>query len=92
MPVTVSVECEADDALVGVVDEGPGIPKADLEKVFEKFHRVQEGDGRPAGTGLGLAICRAIALAMGGTIHAESPVIAGHGTRFVVRLPVVKQS
>ncbi len=91
LPVGVSVECKADHALIAVEDEGPGIPQADLEKVFEKFYRIREGDGRPAGTGLGLAICRAIALVMDGTIHAESPVIAGHGTRFVFQLPMVNQ-
>ena len=40
--------------VVTVTDSGIGIPEADLEKVFEKFYRVQHGDGRSAGTGLGL--------------------------------------
>ena len=81
------VEGRLDRTMISVVDDGPGIPKEDLEKVFEKFYRVRDGDGRPAGTGLGLAICRAIAQAMGGTIRAESPVAAGRGSRFVVELP-----
>ena len=43
------------------------------ERVFEKFTRLDKGDGRPAGTGLGLAIAKSVVEAMGGTVHAESP-------------------
>ena len=72
-----------------VEDHGAGIPASDLELIFQKFYRVGAGDGRPPGTGLGLAICRAIATAFGGTIHAESPVADGKGTRLVLQLPGV---
>jgi two-component system sensor histidine kinase KdpD len=72
-----------------VEDQGIGIPPEELERIFEKFHRIGKGDGRPIGTGLGLAICRAIASAMKGTIRAESPGSSGSGSRFVVTLPVV---
>jgi two-component system sensor histidine kinase KdpD len=75
-----------------IEDEGCGIPPDDLERVFEKFTRLSPGDGRPAGTGLGLAIAKAVIEAMGGTIRAESPVKAGHGTRIVISLPVAKPS
>src|SRR5262249_589951 len=51
---------------IEVVDEGPGIPPADLERVFDKFYRVQAQDRRRAGTGLGLAICRGFVEALGG--------------------------
>ena len=74
--------------VISVTDEGPGIPQAELERVFEKFHRVAPGDGRPAGTGLGLSICRGLASAMDGSIRAESPVADGKGTRIVMELPV----
>ncbi|MDA8050339.1 MAG: sensor histidine kinase KdpD [Rhodospirillales bacterium] len=57
---------------IEVRDEGPGIPADDLERVFEKFYRVQQTDRRRAGTGLGLAICRGFVEAMGGTIRAEN--------------------
>jgi two-component system sensor histidine kinase KdpD len=86
-PTTVSVGAEESDVVLQVEDQGPGIPKEDLERVFEKFYRVKGGDGRAPGTGLGLAICRGIAKAMGGSIKAESPVSNGIGTRIVVRFP-----
>ncbi|HTU54187.1 MAG TPA: sensor histidine kinase KdpD [Acetobacteraceae bacterium] len=57
---------------IAVRDEGPGIPKEDLERVFEKFYRVRRMDRRPAGTGLGLAICRGFVEAMGGKIFAAN--------------------
>lgn len=59
-----------DQVGITVVDEGPGIPEADLERVFDKFYRVHAQDRRRAGTGLGLAICRGFVEAMGGRIIA----------------------
>jgi len=87
-PITVAASQNLDRVILTVEDQGTGIPPEELERVFEKFHRVAPGDGRPSGTGLGLAICKAIAASLGGTIHAESPAAAGHGARFVVNLPV----
>jgi two-component system sensor histidine kinase KdpD len=49
---------------------GPGIPPGDLERIFDKFYRVEAADNRRVGTGLGLAICRGFVEAMGGTITA----------------------
>jgi two-component system sensor histidine kinase KdpD len=89
-PIRVRVEADENLIRLCVEDHGPGIPREELEKVFEKFYRVRDGDGRPAGTGLGLAICRAITQAMGGSIRAESPVAMGQGTRFVVELPATR--
>jgi two-component system, OmpR family, sensor histidine kinase KdpD len=86
-PTTVSIGAGGGDVVLQIEDQGSGIPKDDLERVFEKFYRVKGGDGRSPGTGLGLAICRGIAKAMGGSITAESPVSNGRGTRIVVRLP-----
>jgi two-component system sensor histidine kinase KdpD len=73
-----------------ILDEGGGIPQADLERIFDKFYRVQAGDRRRVGTGLGLAICRGFVEAMGGTI------IAGNrpdrtGAVFTITLPVPKE-
>lgn len=70
-----------------VEDEGEGLPEADLERIFDKFYRVQAGDRRRAGTGLGLAICRGFVEAMGGMI------VAGNrsdrvGAVFTITLPV----
>ena len=55
---------------VDVLDEGPGIPPAETEAVFAKFHRVRRGDRVRPGTGLGLAISRGFVEAMGGTLSA----------------------
>jgi two-component system sensor histidine kinase KdpD len=55
---------------IAVLDEGEGIPEADLERIFDKFYRVHKTDRKLAGTGLGLAICRGFIEAMGGTIVA----------------------
>lgn len=87
-PTKVTVRSTNTSAEVAVEDQGMGIPASELERIFEKFHRIKEGDGRPPGTGLGLAICRAIASSMNGTIIAESPGPTGRGSRFVVTLPL----
>ena len=86
----VSAQLVAGKVVISVTDRGPGIPTDELERVFEKFHRVAAGDGRPAGTGLGLSICRGLIAAMDGSIRAESPVGAGGGTRIVIELPVAE--
>jgi signal transduction histidine kinase len=71
---------------IAVSDDGPGIPPEHLERVFERFHRVDESRARErGGTGLGLAIARAIVEAHGGRIRAESR--AGAGTTITLELP-----
>lgn len=72
---------------LAVTDSGPGIPQDVLPRVFERYFRVEgRASGGPGGMGLGLAIARAIVLAHGGELTAESPL--GGGARFVMRLPV----
>ena len=88
---SVSIRDEDRKLIISVTDHGPGIPKAELERVFEKFHRVAPGDGRPAGTGLGLSICRGLIVAMDGAIRAESPLVDGSGTRIVIELPFAEE-
>lgn len=56
-----------------VEDEGPGIPRAERQRVFEMFHRAVTGDSAPAGTGLGLAIAKGMVEANDGTIAAVDP-------------------
>src|ERR1700719_3859255 len=72
---------------IEVVDEGPGIPPADLDRVFDKFYRVQAQDRRRAGTGLGLAICRGFVEAQGGQIEARNRADRS-GAILTVRIPV----
>ncbi|HEU5213074.1 MAG TPA: ATP-binding protein [Gaiellaceae bacterium] len=74
------------EAIVRVVDQGPGIPEADLERVFEPFYRGQHDDR--AGAGLGLAIARGFAEANGGRVWAESR--PGQGATFALALPVAE--
>ncbi|NBE07703.1 sensor histidine kinase [Paragemmobacter ruber] len=73
---------------ISVTDQGPGIPEADLTRVFGMFYRVAGGDRQRAGTGLGLAICKGLVEAMGGAIRAEAGAPDGSGTRIVVSLPM----
>ena len=72
-------------ALITVNDRGPGIPRTDREKIFEKFYQAEQGKKAPGqGAGLGLAICRAIMQAHRGAIWAEDN--AGGGSRFNILL------
>ena len=74
-----------------VQDFGPGIASEHLERIFERFYRVDRArDSREAGgTGLGLAIVKHIVQAHGGRIRAESEL--GSGTTFLFRLPVAPE-
>lgn len=74
---------------IAVSDEGVGIPREDLDRVFERFYRVDRARSRSTGgTGLGLSIVRHVAHGHGGTISVES--VEGQGTTFVLRLPLVR--
>ena len=70
-----------------VLDEGEGVPPADLEQIFDKFYRVQKADQVRAGTGLGLAISRGFVEAMLGTITAANRTDRS-GAVFTITLPV----
>ncbi|HUO55730.1 MAG TPA: sensor histidine kinase KdpD [Rhodoblastus sp.] len=87
---TVHARREANDVVISVTDEGPGIKPSDLTRVFEKFYRGGKVDGRKAGTGLGLSICKGLVEAMGGTIEAQSPAVRRRGTRILLRFPVAQ--
>ena len=75
---------------IEVVDEGPGIPPDDFERIFDKFYRVQAQDRRRAGTGLGLAICRGFVEALGGWIVARNRRDRS-GAVLTIRMPVVPE-
>jgi two-component system sensor histidine kinase KdpD len=72
-----------------VLDEGPGIPAGDLERIFDKFYRVQKGDQVRAGTGLGLAISRGFVEALQGTLTAANRTDRS-GAEFTIALPILE--
>ncbi|MFG2007382.1 sensor histidine kinase [Spirillospora sp. NPDC048911] len=88
--IEIEVRRDAEDAgmaVLVVTDDGPGIPRADRERVFDRFTRLDPARSRGSGgAGLGLAIARDIALAHGGSLRIEDSV---RGARFVLRLPLL---
>ena len=70
---------------IDISDQGPGIPEADRERVFDAFYRVISGD-KQTGTGLGLSICRGMIRAHGGDVSAHA-CVGGTGCLIRIRLP-----
>jgi two-component system sensor histidine kinase KdpD len=89
--IQISAKTEGSMAEISVTDAGSGIPEAERERVFDLFHRVGDGDLRPAGTGLGLAIVKGLVEAHEGTVRAAAGP-AGRGTAIVIRLPLAPLS
>ena len=89
---TIRIQAWRDGGTVSlrVIDEGSGIPPADLEHIFDKFYRAQKTDQVRAGTGLGLAISRGFVEAMHGTIVAANRSDRS-GAMFTIDLPVPRQ-
>lgn len=84
--VQVRVRVDAAAVEIMVADQGVGIPARDLDRVFERFHRVDRARSRETGgTGLGLAIVRHVATNHGGDVLVSSQ--EGEGSTFVLRLP-----
>lgn len=89
--VAVSVRVEGELAEVSVTDQGVGIPDQDLNRIFERFYRVDPARSRiTGGTGLGLAIVKHIAATHGGDVSVWS--VEGAGSTFTLRLPLSVQS
>jgi signal transduction histidine kinase len=88
--ITLRVAMQTENILgISVADTGIGIRGEDLERIFEKFHQVHQGNTvfeQAKGTGLGLTICRQIVRHYGGAIWAESD--PGCGSVFRITLPV----
>jgi two-component system sensor histidine kinase KdpD len=86
---TIRIQGWADNGsvILQIMDEGPGIPPGDIERVFDSFYRVRKGDHVRAGTGLGLSICRGFIEAMGGTIVAANRSDRS-GAVFTITMPV----
>jgi signal transduction histidine kinase/CheY-like chemotaxis protein len=84
--ITVGLRRDGGAAVLEVTDTGIGIPAADLELLFDRFHQVRGARGRSAeGSGIGLALARELAALHHGTISAASRL--GRGSTFTVRLP-----
>lgn len=84
--VTISIEAAEDVARITVSDTGAGIPQRDIDRIFERFYRVDEARSRATGgTGLGLSIVRHVAEAHGGKVTVQSQL--GQGSSFTLHLP-----
>jgi two-component system sensor histidine kinase KdpD len=82
-PVKVRVGVVGHRLMIRIIDRGPGISHAELDRIFEPFYR---SEGEHTGSGLGLSIARGFIEANGGRLTAES--LPGQGTTFVIELPL----
>lgn len=86
--IVVAVFEEDGRAVLTVSDRGPGIPPAEIDRIFDRFYRCDQSRSRP-GNGLGLSLARAIARAHGGDLTARSRV--GEGSVFTLILPATRE-
>ncbi|WP_048057902.1 cache domain-containing protein [Methanothermococcus okinawensis] len=90
-PVNGKVEIQAlkegNSVHIKIIDNGPGIPKKDLDRIFDRFYQVDSPEKRiKGGSGLGLAVCKSIIETHGGTIWVESKL--GSGSVFHIIIPI----
>lgn len=86
-PIEITADSAGETLDVCVSNTGDGIPAAELDRIFDRFYRVQSGRSPvPQGAGLGLAICKGIVEAHGGQILAQS--VPGQQTTILFRLPL----
>jgi two-component system sensor histidine kinase KdpD len=91
LPVSVHARRSGSQVVVRVVDQGPGIRRAEQERIFEPFYRGPPPGSRPwTGSGLGLAIARGFIEANAGSISVES--LPGQGTSFSVVFPIERSA
>ena len=88
--ITVSATNGGDDVTITVLDNGPGVPDDQCERIFERFYQVDASRSGAEGTGLGLAICKSIIEKYDGRIWVESQ--PGQGSVFIFTLPAVSQA
>ncbi|MEN6429284.1 MAG: HAMP domain-containing sensor histidine kinase [Coriobacteriales bacterium] len=87
--VQIELSAQGGDAVIRVIDEGQGMPRAGREAVFEPFRRLDHGDGRQVpGIGLGLSVAEHLVVAHGGRIDIEHSA-PGEGSAFAIRLPLI---
>lgn len=82
----VTVRCQDDSVLMSVADDGPGVPAADLDRIFDRFVRLDRARSTP-GHGLGLSLVRAIATAHGASVSAQ-PGEGGRGLAVTIAFPL----
>jgi two-component system, OmpR family, sensor histidine kinase KdpD len=87
-PVSVRARLVRDRIRILIVDQGPGIPPSEHERIFLPFYRAADGHPHPSGSGLGLAITRGFVELNGGRIRVES--VPGQGTSFIVEFAVAQ--
>jgi two-component system sensor histidine kinase KdpD len=80
--IYVEAQCQVDVLQIIIEDNGPGFPKEEISRVFDKFYRLR--DTQTGGTGLGLSIVKGFVEAMGGTVHLENR--SGGGAQFTIRI------
>jgi two-component system phosphate regulon sensor histidine kinase PhoR len=94
--IIVRAVSQGDEAVISILDEGPGVPEAHRERIFERFYQVDASRSGGDGTGLGLAICKHIVEAHGGRIWAEGNRAEGsdqgRGGRFLFTLPLAEET
>ncbi len=90
--IELAVQEDMDNVLISIEDQGPGIPAQELDRVFDRFRRLETPADRSQGLGLGLSIAKGFIEAMGGRIAATSPVLEGRGTRFLISLPKAQRT
>ncbi len=83
--IQVDASVRSDGLEMAVTDHGPGLDRAELDRVFERFYRGRHGQRTAPGTGMGLAIARGLLKAIGGTVRAENA--PGAGARFSITVP-----
>jgi signal transduction histidine kinase len=84
--VWVRLRAEAENAIIEVEDEGPGVPADEREKIFERFYRGSQA--LPGGYGIGLSMARSALRVAGGEITAEEPAAGKSGALFRITLPL----
>lgn len=85
--VTLSLAQRGTQALISVIDHGPGVPLDQRERIFEPFYRLPGASERDGGVGLGLALVKSITARHGGRVRCEDPP-TGKGACFTVTLPL----
>lgn len=83
--INVKLQIESNTALIQIIDTGCGIPKDEIEHIFDSFYRAQNTQNEAGGTGVGLSFTKEIIQLHKGDIHVES--IEGFGATFTVKIP-----